>query len=79
MLQSLQMSLILSDFSAAVFSSVAISLLALNQGNIWLYEDSVLISGRLFGNVSLYFTLQKHIIVTEIIATIKKRQNTYYI
>uniref|UniRef100_A0A674P340 Protein FAM171B-like n=1 Tax=Takifugu rubripes TaxID=31033 RepID=A0A674P340_TAKRU len=29
-----------------IFSSVTVSLLALNQGNIWLYEDSVLIRGR---------------------------------
>lgn len=72
MLQILQMSHILSDFSTAVFSSAAISLLALTQGNIWLFENSVLISGRLFGNVSLFVTLKKHIIATEIIATINE-------
>lgn len=51
----LQTSHILPDFSAAVFSSVTISLLALNQGNIWLYEDSVLISGRSSGIASFVF------------------------
>ncbi|XP_076603397.1 protein FAM171B-like [Chaetodon auriga] len=29
-----------------IFSSVTMSLLALNQGNIWLFEDSVLITGK---------------------------------
>ncbi|XP_034430624.1 protein FAM171B-like isoform X1 [Hippoglossus hippoglossus] len=29
-----------------IFSSVTISLLGLNQGNIWLFEDSVLITGK---------------------------------
>ncbi|XP_040914000.1 protein FAM171B-like [Toxotes jaculatrix] len=29
-----------------IFSSVSMSLLGLNQGNIWLFEDSVLITGK---------------------------------
>ncbi|XP_022596686.1 protein FAM171B-like [Seriola dumerili] len=29
-----------------IFSSVTMSLLSLNQGNIWLFEDSVLITGK---------------------------------
>ncbi|KAL7384614.1 hypothetical protein ABVT39_005604 [Epinephelus coioides] len=29
-----------------IFSSVTMSLLALNQGNIWLFDDSVLITGK---------------------------------
>ncbi|KAM3862148.1 protein FAM171B-like [Diretmus argenteus] len=29
-----------------IFSSVSMSLLVLNQGNIWLFEDSVLITGK---------------------------------
>lgn len=38
---------------AAVFSSVTVSLLALNQGNIWLFEDSVLITGKTSGTVHI--------------------------
>ncbi|XP_044222833.1 protein FAM171B-like [Thunnus albacares] len=30
-----------------IFSSVTMSLLGLNQGNIWLFEDSVLITGKI--------------------------------
>lgn len=52
MLPCLQIFLILPNSSIAVFSSVTVSLLALNQGNIWLYEDSVLICGGSSGNVS---------------------------
>uniref|UniRef100_A0A672IDC4 Membrane-associated ring finger (C3HC4) 7 n=1 Tax=Salarias fasciatus TaxID=181472 RepID=A0A672IDC4_SALFA len=34
-----------------IFSSVTMSLNGLNQGNIWLYEDSVLITGRTSGTM----------------------------
>ncbi|KAG8000849.1 hypothetical protein GBF38_018113 [Nibea albiflora] len=36
-----------------IFSSVTMSLLGLNQGNIWLFEDSVLITGKTSGFVSV--------------------------
>ena len=82
MLQILQTSHILSDFCAAVFSSVTISLLALNQGNIWFYEDSVLISSRSSGMVTLVFFLhytkhktfylEKRLIGPKIIAAISE-------
>lgn len=45
----------LSPFShifAAVFSSVTMSLLGRTQGNIWLFEDSVLITGKTSGTVN---------------------------
>uniref|UniRef100_A0A4W6CYT4 Family with sequence similarity 171 member B n=1 Tax=Lates calcarifer TaxID=8187 RepID=A0A4W6CYT4_LATCA len=34
-----------------IFSSVTMSLLRLNQGNIWLFEDSVLITGKTSGTM----------------------------
>ncbi|XP_074514225.1 protein FAM171B-like isoform X2 [Sebastes fasciatus] len=36
-----------------IFSSVTVSLLGLNQGNIWLFDDSVLITGKTSGYVSV--------------------------
>ena len=45
----------ISSFSrifAAVFSSVTMSLLGRTQGNIWLFEDSVLITGKTSGTVN---------------------------
>ncbi|XP_056294087.1 protein FAM171B-like [Pseudoliparis swirei] len=35
-----------------IFSSVTMSLLGLNQGNIWLFDDSVLITGKTFDAAS---------------------------
>ncbi|XP_011487864.1 protein FAM171B isoform X2 [Oryzias latipes] len=37
----------------AVFSSVTVSLLELNQGNMWLFEDYVVITGKAAGSSSL--------------------------
>ncbi|XP_068427886.1 protein FAM171B-like [Clinocottus analis] len=36
-----------------IFSSVTMSLLGLNQGNIWLFDDSVLITGKTSDSASL--------------------------
>uniref|UniRef100_A0A3B3TQ37 FAM171 N-terminal domain-containing protein n=1 Tax=Poecilia latipinna TaxID=48699 RepID=A0A3B3TQ37_9TELE len=48
-------------FIPAVFSSVTLSLLALTRGNVWLFDDSVLITSRTAGGIrrpdfSLMFT-----------------------
>lgn len=50
----------LSPFShifAAVFSSVTMSLLGRTQGNIWLFEDSVLITGKTSGTANASYVL----------------------
>lgn len=74
MLPILHTSHVLPDFPFAVFSSVTMSLLAVNQGNIWVYEESVLIRGRSSGNVSsvktFCFTDTYYIYSPQIIATI---------
>lgn len=41
----------------AVFSAVTLLLLPHSQGNIWLFEDSVLITGKLPGEVTHFIVI----------------------
>uniref|UniRef100_A0A8C7WZD7 Uncharacterized protein n=1 Tax=Oryzias sinensis TaxID=183150 RepID=A0A8C7WZD7_9TELE len=43
-------------FTPEVFSSVTVSLLELNQGNMWLFEDYVVITGKAAGTVKSRYT-----------------------
>jgi hypothetical protein len=43
-----------------VYSSVTLSLFPQSQANIWLFEDTVLITGKFAGKCNSSFLVRKH-------------------
>lgn len=64
----------LSFVSPAVFSAVTLLLLPHSQGNVWLFEDSVLITRKLPGKIAeSRFNEQILILICKSLAIISRR------
>lgn len=54
----------------AVFSSVTVSLLGVNRGNMWLFDDSVLVTKKSNGTPQTLFSLCYYIYIFQFTSSI---------